>query len=162
VSPAGDRNRIGCFANQVKLTHALVQDIDEAIKEIKLLGEHGEEASRKIVELEALRKKLREEKAELEEMVEYHNKLTMDITKQIRLNHMGEDTEENEDEDEDDNNSGDTTAPPTTELSPVPMPPAATREVIVIEEEDPVEMVPEQECLVAHEVILVDAEPEPP
>jgi hypothetical protein len=65
----------------VKLTHALVQDIDEAIKEIKLLCEHGEEASRKIVELEALRKKLREEKAELEEMVEYRNKLTMDITK---------------------------------------------------------------------------------
>jgi hypothetical protein len=29
----------------VKLTHALVQDLDEAVKEVKLLGEHGEEAS---------------------------------------------------------------------------------------------------------------------
>jgi hypothetical protein len=41
----GYRDRMGCFANHVKLTHALVQDLDEAIMEIKLLGEHGEEAS---------------------------------------------------------------------------------------------------------------------
>jgi hypothetical protein len=34
--------------------------------------------------------------------------------------------------------------------------------VIVIEEENPVEMVPEQEAPEAHEVILVDAEPELP
>jgi hypothetical protein len=32
----------------------------------------------------------------------------------------------------------------------------------IIKEEAPVEMVPEQEAHVAHEVILVDAEPEPP
>jgi hypothetical protein len=32
VMPAGDRNNIGCFADQVKLTHALVRDLDEAIK----------------------------------------------------------------------------------------------------------------------------------
>jgi hypothetical protein len=38
------------------------------------------------------------------------------------------------------------------------VPPAATPEEI-IEEEAPVEMVPEQEALVAHEVILADAEP---
>jgi hypothetical protein len=31
--------------HQVRLTRALVQDFDEAIKEAKLLGEHGEEAS---------------------------------------------------------------------------------------------------------------------
>jgi hypothetical protein len=49
-----DCDRIGCFANQVKLTYALVQDLDEAIKEIKQLGKHEEEASQKIMELEAL------------------------------------------------------------------------------------------------------------
>jgi hypothetical protein len=33
------------FSDQVKLTHALVQNLDEAIKEVKLLGEHEEESS---------------------------------------------------------------------------------------------------------------------
>jgi hypothetical protein len=45
VLPAGDHDRIGCFADQVKLTHALVRDLDEAIKEVKLLGVHKEESS---------------------------------------------------------------------------------------------------------------------
>jgi hypothetical protein len=52
VMPAGDRGHIGCFTNQVKLTHALVQDLDEAIKEVNLLGEYEEESSQKITELE--------------------------------------------------------------------------------------------------------------
>jgi hypothetical protein len=43
VMPAGDHDHIGCFADQVKLTHALVQDLDKAIKEVNLLGEHEEE-----------------------------------------------------------------------------------------------------------------------
>jgi hypothetical protein len=38
----------------MKLTCALVRDLDDAIKEVKLLGEHGEEARQKITELEAL------------------------------------------------------------------------------------------------------------
>jgi hypothetical protein len=38
----------------------LVRDLDEAVKENKQLGEHGEEASRNITELEALRKQLTE------------------------------------------------------------------------------------------------------
>jgi hypothetical protein len=42
VIPAGDHDHIGCFTDQVKLTHALVQDLDEAIKEVNLLGEHDE------------------------------------------------------------------------------------------------------------------------
>jgi hypothetical protein len=33
------------FSDQVKLTHALVRNLDEAIKEVKLLGEHEEESS---------------------------------------------------------------------------------------------------------------------
>jgi hypothetical protein len=45
VMPAGDRDHIGCFVDQVKMTRALVQDLDEAIKEVNLLGEHEEESS---------------------------------------------------------------------------------------------------------------------
>jgi hypothetical protein len=45
---------MGCFTNQVKLTRALLQDLVEAIKEVKLLGEHEDESSQKITELEAL------------------------------------------------------------------------------------------------------------
>jgi hypothetical protein len=43
--PAGDRDHIGCFVDQVKLTRALGQDLNEAVKEINLLGEHEEESS---------------------------------------------------------------------------------------------------------------------
>jgi hypothetical protein len=35
VLPTEDHDRIGCFANQVKLTYALVRDHDEAVKEIQ-------------------------------------------------------------------------------------------------------------------------------
>jgi hypothetical protein len=45
VMPAGDRDHIGCFADQVKLTRALVRDLDEAVKEVNLLGKHEEESS---------------------------------------------------------------------------------------------------------------------
>jgi hypothetical protein len=45
VMPVGDRDHMGCFADQVKLTQSLVQDLDEAIKEVNLLGEHEEESS---------------------------------------------------------------------------------------------------------------------
>jgi hypothetical protein len=39
----------------------LVRDLDEAVKEVNLLGEHKEESSQKITELEALCKSLRED-----------------------------------------------------------------------------------------------------
>jgi hypothetical protein len=58
---------MGCFTDQVKLTRALVQNLDEAVKEVKLLGEHEEESSQKITELESLCKKLREDTQRLEE-----------------------------------------------------------------------------------------------
>jgi hypothetical protein len=61
VMPAGDRDHIGCFTNQVKLTRSLVRDLDEAIKDVNLLGEHEGESSQKIIELEALCKWLRED-----------------------------------------------------------------------------------------------------
>jgi hypothetical protein len=67
VLPVGDNDRMGCFTDQVKLTRALVRDLDEAIKEVKLLGEHEEESSQKITKLEALCMKLREDTQRLEE-----------------------------------------------------------------------------------------------
>jgi hypothetical protein len=65
--PAGDRDHIGCFVDQVKLTRALVRDLDEAIKEVNLLGEHEEESSQMITELEAICKRLWEDAQRLRE-----------------------------------------------------------------------------------------------
>jgi hypothetical protein len=36
---AGDHDHMGCFTDQVKLTRAMIQDLDEVVKEIKLLGQ---------------------------------------------------------------------------------------------------------------------------
>jgi hypothetical protein len=126
ILPAGSHDRMGCFTDQVKLIRALVRDLDEAIKEIKLLGEHEEESSQKITELEALCKKLREdtqrleeEKATLEGMVESHDELLMEIDRETGLDHMGED----EDDEEDADDGGDATAPPAA-APPPPVPPA--------------------------------------
>ena len=102
---------MGCFTDQVKLTRALVQNLDEAVKEVKLLGEHGEESSRKITELEALCQRLRddtqrleEEKATLEEMVESRDELLMEIARETGLDRMdeGEGGEEEETDNEGD------------------------------------------------------------
>jgi hypothetical protein len=64
----------------------LVRDLNEAVKEVKLLGEHEEESSQKITELEAQCKrlredaeKLREEKTSLEGMIQSHDELTMEM-----------------------------------------------------------------------------------
>jgi hypothetical protein len=140
ILPAGGHDHMGCFADQVKLTHALVWNLDEAVKEVKLLREHEEESSQKITELEALCKKLRDdahrfelEKATLEGMVESHDELLMEIARETGLDRMGEDEEE-----EDADNGGDATAPPTA-ASPPPVPPAAMPEEI--NEEGPMEAI---------------------
>jgi hypothetical protein len=52
---------------RVKLTRALVRDLNEAIKEVNLLGEHEEESSQKITQLEVLCKRLREDAQMLRE-----------------------------------------------------------------------------------------------
>jgi hypothetical protein len=116
---------------------------------VKLLGEHEEESSQKITELEFLCKRLREdaqklkeEKATLEGMVESRDELIMEITKETRLDRMGEDVQDKEEEEEDADDGGNY---------------RALNEVV--KEDDPVEMVPKQEAPVAHEVILADAEP---
>jgi hypothetical protein len=140
VMPTGDHDHIGCFADQVKLTRALVRDLDEAVKEVNLIGEHEEDSSQKITELEALRKRLREdaqrlreERTTLEGMIQSHDKLILEMAVEYGLNRMGEN---NNDEDEDDDDEGNAVAPP----APVP---AAVPEEIV-EEEDPVENGPHE------------------
>jgi hypothetical protein len=98
--------------------------------------------------------KLEEEKTTLEGMVESRYKLIMEIARETGLYSMGEGVED-EVEDEDADDGGDATA------RPVPAPLAAAPEE-AIEEEEPIKMVPEYEALMAHEVILADAEPEMP
>jgi hypothetical protein len=97
--------------------------------------------------------RLEEEKATLEGMVESRDELIMEITRETGLDRMGEDVED-EEEDEDADNRGDPAIPL------VPAPPATAHEEI--DNKGPVEMVPEQEAPMAHEVIFVDAEPEMP
>jgi hypothetical protein len=130
--------------------------------EVKLLGELEEESSRKITKLEALCKKLRddtqrleEERATLEEMVESHDELLMEIARETGLDRMGEDDEEEEDADD----GGDATPPPAA-APPPPVPPAAVPEEI--NKEGPMEAIPEQGVPMPHEVIMAEAEPEIP
>jgi hypothetical protein len=98
---------------------------------------------------------LDEEKATLEGMVESHDELLMEISRETVLHHMGEDVEDEQD-DEDANDGGDSAAPPAT-APPPPVLPAAAPEV---DDEGPVVMIPEQEALMQHKVLLADAEPE--
>jgi hypothetical protein len=140
VMPAGDRDHIGCFADQVKLTRALVWDLDEAIKEVNLLGELQEESSQKITELEAVCKRLREDAQRLREerttlkgMIQSHDELILETTEKYGLNRMGEN---DDDEDENDDDEGNAVAPPTPALTVVPEE--------IIEEEDPMENGPQE------------------
>jgi chromosome segregation ATPase len=148
---------MGCFTDQVKLTRALVQNLDEAVKEVKLLEEHGEELSQKIIELEALCQRLREdtqrleeEKATLEEMVESRDELLMEIARETGLDRMGEDEEEEEDTDDE----GDAAAPPP------PAPPAVVLEEI--HKDGPMEAIPKQEDLMPQVVTTTEAKSETP
>jgi hypothetical protein len=111
-----------------------------------LLRGHEEESSQKITELEVLCKRLRkeaqkleEEKASLEGMVKSHDELITKFAKEIGLDRMGEDAED-EDRDEDGNDGGDATAPPIAVVPPpTPVPPIATAPKEVVEEEGLVE-----------------------
>jgi hypothetical protein len=140
VMPAGDRDHVGYFTDQVKLTHALVRDLDEVVKEVNLLGEHEEESSQKITELETLCKRLREdtqklkeEKTTLEGMIQSHDELIMEMVEEYGLNRMGEN---DDDEDEDDDDEGNVVAPPA------PAPAAVPEEIV--KEEAPVENSPQE------------------
>jgi hypothetical protein len=140
VMSTGDRDHIGCFADQVKLTRALVRDLDEAVKEVNLLGEHDVESSQKIIEQEALFKrlredaqKLREEKTTLEGMIQSCDELILEMAEEYGLNCKGEN---DDDEDEDDDDEGNVVVPPA------PVPAAVPEEII--EEEDPMENGPQE------------------
>jgi hypothetical protein len=116
MMPIGDHDHIGCFTDQVKLTRALVRDLDETIEEVNLLGEHEEESSQKIIELETLCKRLREdaqrlreERTTLEGMIQSCDELILEMAKEYGLNRMGEN---NDDEDEDDDDEANAVAPP--------------------------------------------------
>jgi hypothetical protein len=98
---------------------------------------------------------LEEEKATLEGMVESRDELLMEITRETGLDRMGEDEEEEEDADD----GGDAAAPPVAAPPPL-APPAVVPEEI--NEEGPMEAIPEQEVLMPHEVIMAEAEPEIP
>jgi hypothetical protein len=142
VMPVGGHDHIGCFANQVKLTRALVQDLDEAINEVNLLGEHEKESSQKITELEVLCKRLREdahklrkEKTTLEGMIQSRDELILEMAEEYGLNHMRE-NDDDEDEVEDDDDEWNAVAP-------LALAPAAVPEEI-IEEEAPVENGPQE------------------
>jgi hypothetical protein len=140
VMPAGDCDHIGCFADQVKLTRALVRDLDEAVKEVNLLGEHEEESSQKITELEALCKRLRgdaqklkEEKITLEGMIQSCDEVILEMAKEYGLNYMGEN---NDDEDKNDDDEGNAIT------TPAPVPTAVPKEIV--EEEDLMENGPHE------------------
>jgi hypothetical protein len=85
---------------------------------------------------------LEEEKATLEGMVESRDDLLMEIARETGMYRMGED-EDDEVEEEDVDHGGDAAAPPATAPLP-PAPPAAVPEGI--DEEGPMEMIPEQEA----------------
>jgi hypothetical protein len=87
-------------------------------------------------------------------MVESHDELLMEIARENGLDCMGEDAED--EEEEEDADDGEDAAIPLTGMPAPPMAPAATPEEI--DNEGPVEMIPEQEALVPHEVILADDE----
>jgi hypothetical protein len=101
--------------------------------------------------------KLKEENTKLEGLVESCNELITEIAKEIVLDRMGEDAEADNDD------GGDATAPAVA-VTPPPAPVSSATAIPkeIIEEEDPVEMVLDQEAPVVHEVILADPEPELP
>jgi hypothetical protein len=136
ILPTGAHDHMGCFTDQVKLTLTLVQNLDEAVKEVKLLGEHGEE------------------KATLEEMVESHDELLMEIARETGLDRMGEDEEEEDTDDE-----GDAAAPPAAAPPPL-APPAVIPEEI--HEEGPMEAILKQEDPMPQEITTTEAGSETP
>jgi hypothetical protein len=60
VSLASDCDHMGCLSNQVKLTCALNEELDQAMKDIHQLGNQGEESRQRITELESLSKQCEE------------------------------------------------------------------------------------------------------
>jgi hypothetical protein len=137
---------MGCLSDQVKLTHALNEELHQAMKDIHQRGDHGEEASQRITELESLYKQqeetimnLKKENATLEQMVRSYDELIMEIATETRLDRMGDDDHEDDDVDDsegedDDDDRGDAAAPLAT------VPPSDIAFAIATEEEEDSEM----------------------
>jgi hypothetical protein len=102
--------------------------------------------------------RLEEEKATLEETVESRDELLTEIARETGLDRMGEDEDEEEEEEDDDD--GEDAATPPAATPPPPALPATVPEEI--DEEGPVEAIPEQEALMPHEAVLADVETEVP
>jgi hypothetical protein len=98
------------------------------------------------------------EKATLEGMVKSHDELLMEIARDTGLDRMGGDEDDGEEE-EDADDGADAAAPPAA-APPLPVPPAIVPEQI--DEEGLMEVIPEQEAPMPHEVILADAESKMP
>jgi hypothetical protein len=118
----------------------LVQDLDEDVKEVNLLGEHEEGSCQKITRLEALCKRLREdaqrhreERTTLEGMIQSRDELILEMAEEYGLNRMGDNYD---DKDENNDDEGNVVAPPA------PVPAAVPEEII--EEEAPVENGPQE------------------
>jgi hypothetical protein len=91
-------------------------------------------------------------------MVESYDELLMEIARETGLERMGED-EDDEEEEEDADDGGDATSP-SAAAPPPHVPPAVLPEEI--NEEDPMEVIPEQEAPMPHEVVPADAGPVKP
>jgi hypothetical protein len=77
--------------------------------------------------------RLREERTTLEEMIQSHDELILEMAEEYRLNRMGEN---DDDDDENDDDEGNAIEPPA------PAPTAVPKEIV--EEEDPVEHGPQE------------------
>jgi hypothetical protein len=157
VLPVGDRNHVGCLPDQVRLTHALNKELDQAAKEIRRFSDQGVEASQRIVELEPLYKlheetiaKMKQENTSMELRIQFHNELIGKIVAKMGLDKMGED------DNEDDDDEGD-----AVEDTAIAAPRDVTSKVVAEEEEDLEMLILEQESPEALEIILLDEEPEP-
>jgi predicted nucleic acid-binding Zn-ribbon protein len=56
-----------CLPDQVRLTHALNEELDQAMRDIRQFGDQGAEVSRRIAELESLCMQLEEAIVELKQ-----------------------------------------------------------------------------------------------
>jgi hypothetical protein len=139
VLPDGDRDCVGCLLDEVKLTHARNEELDQAAKEIRQFGDQGAEASQRITKLESLCKQ--HEQAIMKLKKEH---TTLELGR--GLDGMGED--DNEDDDDD---RGDAATPAA----------AASPEVVAKEEEDPKTLIPKLESPELLKIILLNEEPEP-
>jgi hypothetical protein len=86
-------------------------------------------------------------------MVESRDELIMEFADKYGYNRSDEDV---------DDDGGDAAAPPAATPPPASAPPAAAPKVVIVDEEDPMEMILEQEAYEAHDVILAELEPNLP